>query len=382
MVLLRHGSVLGWRPFFLVLLSLCGFGLSGCINGPAPEAREFGKCIWVSRWEFKTQADLDTIIKKCAGAGFDTVFLQVRGNGTVHYPSRQEIWSDNYEHKSPGFDPLSYAVVAAHAHGLKLHAWINMGPGWSGDKPPASSRQLFRSRPEWFLRNADGKLTKEGAYSWLNLCLPEVRSYLIGICDEVASGYGVDGIHLDYIRFPAGSDSKVSPRDPRSVALFTRQTSRPVGDAEAFRRWKTGCITEIVSGVRRRLQRLSRRVLLSTAVTADMVVSEEETMQNWPLWGRKGFVDAVIPMNYTDDEGLFKNRCQELIMAAGDTPVVMGIGVYKHQMSKLSARATMRQMDAAMRAGAAGVCLFSYGHSMKGQWADAMSYWNRTRKLR
>ena len=356
--------------------------LGGCITSPGPDRSQLGKCIWVSRYEFKTRADIDAVMQRCAWAGFDTVFFQVRGNGTVHYASREEVWASSYEHESPGFDPLSYAVVAAHANGLKIHAWLNIVPGWSGEKPPSAARQLFRARPEWFLSKGGGALTKEGAYYWLNPCLPEVRSYLIGICDEVASGYSVDGVHLDYIRFPAGADSKISPRDSRSLALFTRQTGRPVGDTDAFQQWKTGCITEIVSGVRRRLQRLPRRVLLTAAVTANMDVSREETMQDWPNWGRKGLVDAVMPMNYTPDEGVFESRCRELIQAAGRTPVVMGIGVYKHQEANLGARATMRQMDAAMRAGAAGVCLFSYGSSLKGQWADAMSYWNRTRKLR
>lgn len=378
----RQFGGLGLRPFFLVLLSWWISAFCGCVSGPGPATGQLGKCIWVSRWEFKTQADIDAVMEKCAWAGFDTVFLQVRGNGTVHYSSREEVWAEAYDHKSPGFDPLSYSVVAAHANGLRLHAWLNIVPGWSGDDPPAVARQLYRSRPEWFLRKAGGDLTKEGSYSWLNPCLPEVRSYLVGICEEVASGYGVDGIHLDYIRFPAGPDSKASPRDARSMSLFTRQTGRPVGDADAFRRWKTGCITEIVSGVRRRLRRLPRRVLLTAAVTANMDVCREETMQDWPDWGRKGLVDAVMPMNYTDDEDLFQSRCQELIRAAEGTPVVMGIGVYKHQEAKLDARATMRQMDAAMRAGAVGVCLFSYGSSLQGQWANAMSYWNRTRKLR
>lgn len=382
-VLLRQCGVSGIRSFSLALLSSWLLGLGACTTGPAHTQRQLGKCIWVSRWEYKTQADIDSVMRRCAGAGFDTVFLQVRGNGTVHYSSRVEVWANSYQHRSPGFDPLSYAVVAAHAHGLKLHAWINMMPGWSGDSPPAVARQLFRSRPEWFLRKAGGALAKEGggSYLWLNPCLPDVRSYLIGICDEVASGYGVDGIHLDYIRFPAGPDSAASPRDQRSLSLFTRQTGRPVGDAEAFRRWKTGCITEIVSGVRRRLQRLPRQILLTAAVNQDLTIAREQTLQDWPAWGRHGLVDAVIAMNYTNDSALFVTRCQELLAAAGSTPVIMGIGVYKHQQAKLGARATMRQMDAAIRSGAAGICLFSYSSSFKGDWTQAMAYWNRTRKL-
>ncbi len=104
--------------------------------------------------------------------------FQVRGNGTALYSSREEVWSEQFGFEGPPFDPLSQAVVSAHANGLKIHAWINVLPGWRGDKPPSEHRQLFHTRPEWFLRGPPvpgqglGKIVKEGSYFWLNPCLP------------------------------------------------------------------------------------------------------------------------------------------------------------------------------------------------------------------
>lgn len=41
-----------------------------------------------------------------------------------------------------------------------------------------------------------------GFYVSVNPCLPEVRKHITGICQEIVADYEVDGLHLDYIRFP------------------------------------------------------------------------------------------------------------------------------------------------------------------------------------
>ncbi len=41
-----------------------------------------------------------------------------------------------------------------------------------------------------------------GFYVSVNPCLPEVRKHIMGICQEIVADYEVDGLHLDYIRFP------------------------------------------------------------------------------------------------------------------------------------------------------------------------------------
>ena len=350
--------------------------LAGC-GGLAPRSQTLEKSIWVSRNEYRTQADIERIMQRSAATGFRTVIFQVRGNGTTFFASRLEPWSEKYGFQSPGFDPLSQAVVAAHANGLEIHAWINAFPGWAGDAPPADRRQLFHTRPEWFLRTRRGKLVKDGRYAFLNPCLPAVREHVARLCEEIVTGYQVDGLHLDYIRFPFGPASEESPGDPRSLAMFQRQTGRPVSDRAAFRKWKTDCVTELVRRVRYRMSRLPRRVLLTVAVNPDMQRIRKGLLQDWPRWARERLVDAVFPMNYTHDLSIFQARSRACVAAAAGTHVVMGVGSYMHE--KLGAGATLRQMDAAVRAGASGVCLFSYGSATRGEWQPALARWNRRR---
>ena len=115
----RQGGAL--RLFVLLVSISWTLALSGCAVGPRPLAKDLGRCVWVNRWDYESREQIDEIMRRVAAAGFDTVFFQVRGNGTVYYSSRTEVWSEAFDHQAPGFDPLSYAVVAAHAY-VAYHA--------------------------------------------------------------------------------------------------------------------------------------------------------------------------------------------------------------------------------------------------------------------
>ena len=112
------------------------------------------KAVWVARFHYRFPDDIRTIMRNCARAGLNTVLWQVRGEGTVLYPSRIEPWSAEYAYRDPGFDPLQIAVEEAHRHGLRIEAWVNVMPGWKGSQPrlvparrrgtAAATRQILR----------------------------------------------------------------------------------------------------------------------------------------------------------------------------------------------------------------------------------------------
>jgi uncharacterized lipoprotein YddW (UPF0748 family) len=332
----------------------------------------------VNRFEYRTALDIHNIMRRCADAGFSTVMFQVRGNATAFYSSRQEIWAEQFDFKAPSFDPLSQAVASAHAHGLKLQAWVNVLPGWRGDKPPTDQRQLLHTRPEWFLQAARERRfvhVKEGTYFWLNPCLPEVRAYLATICREIADDYEVDGIHLDYIRFPGGAPAD-APADPRSRQLFKQECGVDAEkDPQTFARWKQDSVTRLVVEIRRGLSSLRRPVLLTAAVIADLEKTRTKLHQNWPLWARRRVIDAVLPMAYADDDERFRKYVRTCVAAAGSLPVVAGVGAYKHQ----TPGQTVKQMDAAIGLGAGGVAIYGYGKIKEPRWVAAVTRWNARR---
>ncbi|MCA8943332.1 MAG: family 10 glycosylhydrolase [Planctomycetes bacterium] len=307
-----------WLQFALLPLA------AGC--AVMPEAPGLERCVWVSRFEYSSQQDIERIVRESAAAGVTAVMFQVRGNGTVYYHSGHELWSEKYGFRAPGFDPLAVAIESARRHGVELHAWINVVPGWRGDITKADPGQLVRSRPAWFVSDANGPIPLESGYYWLDVDNPSARAYLAELCRELAQNYSIDGLHLDHIRCASGHGS-------------------------------VDGVTELVHQIQRAVRTVARPVELSAAVFADPVQAKQKVGQDWPTWAERGYVDVLFPMNYTEDDRLFRDRVRLAVASAGDVPVIAGVGVYKH----LSARQSAYQCRTAIDAGAAGVCLFSYG---------------------
>lgn len=342
----------------LVMLA-AGLLLSACASAPRP-LPGLARCIWVDRWDYRTEADIERILEDCRKGGFTAVMFQVRGNGTVYYPSHLETWSEHFGHRSPGFDPLQVAVDAAHRRGIELHAWINLVPGWVGEKAPDDPRQLWNTRPEWFLQDRTGRREPmtAGRYLGLNPCLPEVRRYLASLCAEVARRYAVDGIHLDYVRFTDADHGGVAvyPQDARSLALFRGETRADPGDAAAFSRWKADCVTRLVEEVSAAVRAEHRAPVLTAAVFPEPEAALEKVHQDWPEWAERRLVDGLLPMNYSGDDGDFGRRARAEVAAAGRIPVMVGVGVHLHREPDQS----IRQLEAALAAGARGVGVFNY----------------------
>jgi uncharacterized lipoprotein YddW (UPF0748 family) len=322
--------------------------------------------VWITRWDWRTEADIRSAIARCAELGFTAVFFQVRGNGTVLFRSDHELWSDAFGHEDPGFDPLEVAAEASVVAGVQLHAWLNLLPGWSGEREPNDQRQLYHARAEWFLRDASGQreeLRRDG-YLGLNPCLPEVRDYLCALCVEAARVPGVAGVHLDYVRLTSGDQLGGIERFPADEVTRTRFRIDKGLDASAhpvaFRQWKIDCVTKLVAQIQASLRAAGTPTLLSAAVLADPARARASG-QDWTTWTKRGLVDALVPMAYSDDDGVFKQLIQTSAAAAGRCALIAGVGLYKHS----DPLQTVRQMEIARRAGASGVALFSYGEMVK-----------------
>jgi uncharacterized lipoprotein YddW (UPF0748 family) len=333
--------------------------LAACQVGPRLHA-DLGRCIWIDRWDYRSAADIESAMETCKRAGFTAVMFQVRGNGTVYYPSSIEVWSEHFGFRDPGFDPLATAVAAAHARGLQLHAWVNVAPGWVGVDEPTDERQLWQGRRDWFLHDRETRppQRQKGKYLALNLCLPEVRAYTVDLCREIVTRYDVDGLHLDYIRFPEPEQGAVGElgTDPVTIMLYSGATGRRDVEAPSLHRWQQQCVTRVVADVSAALRASHRHVWLSAAVWADRDEALAKVRQDWPEWCRKRLVDAVVPMNYTDDDARFAALVRDGVAAADGVPVIVGVGVYKHRSGEQS----RAQLDLVLAGGGVGVGVFNY----------------------
>lgn len=353
----------------VLLAALClGFVavfLSGCIG---PRVDEPMRAIWVTRFDYKSAADVTQIIANCADAGFNTVLFQVRGNGTAFYDSACEPWADELGGDDPGFDPLKLACRSAHARGLQLHAWVNVMPAWRGEQPPSNPEQLYNKHPEWFWYDQQGeRQALSSFYVSLNPCLPEVRAYLVDVFRDLVAKYDLDGLHMDYIRFPneppatpkgSGLDY---PRDARTLALYCADTGlTPDADAAAWNQWRTDQVTELVADIHQMMRRTKPRAVLSAAV-GSVSKRARHHFQDARGWIDRDIIDLVILMNYTDSPETFGQRLEPWLVDAPAVPVVPGLWFGRHKGKPIeeAVAAVRSQIEIALESHG-HFCVFAY----------------------
>ena len=309
------------------------------IEPPAPRDVWPPRAVWVVRRAYNSPEEIAGLMEACRQAGFNTVLFQVRGTATVHYRSAIEPMA--YEYRSPPtFDPLEVACREAHRRGLALHAWVNMMPAWHGPTPPTDPRHVYNTHPEWFWYDQAGRRQPLGnCYVSLNPCLPEVRAYIVSILEEIVRKYPVDGLHLDYVRFPTEGSPRKSeyPYDRNTLALYRQATGqRPRDNRARWSSWRTQQVTQLVMDARSMVTRVRPGVKLTAACGHDMNAWRKDYFQDGPTWVRNGYVDLIFVMNYTNNTAAFAQRQAAWRRAAGGYPVAAGIGLDQHRSPAIS----------------------------------------------
>jgi uncharacterized lipoprotein YddW (UPF0748 family) len=324
----------------LILLVLCALSLAACVapsaDTSAPGSEGARRFLWVTRWDYRTDEDVVRLVREADESGFDALVFQVRGAASTFYPSALEPRAEELAGMPADHDPLRTAVREARARGLELHAWINCVPSWWGSTPPEARDHVYHTHPEWhwYDQRGDRQAFSEDFYVSLNPCLPEVREHVVAVCEELVTGYDLDGLHLDYIRFPkeppatprgSGSDW---PRDARTLELYREATGlAPDDDPQRWSDWRADQVTELVRGIRSMIDGRAPGVVLSAAVGSEPEYAVEAYHQDVLAWIGEGLLDLVLPMNYSADTALFVERMERWQAHAADVPVVMGVMV-------------------------------------------------------
>lgn len=180
------------------------------LKPPAP-AREF-RGVWVAtvanlNWPSKPglttaeqQVELTAIMDQAAQLKLNAVIFQVRPACDALYASRLEPWSEYLtgnmgQAPKPYYDPLAFAIQAAHQRGLELHAWFNPFRARHNKILSAcSTNHISRRQP---------RLVKAYAkYQWLDPGEPAAREQSLRVILDVVKRYDIDGVHLDDYFYP------------------------------------------------------------------------------------------------------------------------------------------------------------------------------------
>jgi len=349
--------------------------------------------MWVQRGSLTSPNSIISAIDTAQAAGFNTLIVQVRGRGDAYYDSRHEPRGAALPANS-SFDPLELVLERAHRAGLKVHAWVNVNLV-SDAQPPSARKHIVHTHPEWLMvpRPLAADLSKmkprDPAYVRRLSEYAKARSdrvegiflspvhagavdHTVRVIGDIVSRYDVDGIHLDYIRFPNDEfdyssgvldafrthvTAALSGAERREYA--GRAKGRPLFYTEMFpqrfQEFRRARLTELLRRIRAAVKSRRSRAMLTAAVFPDAADATNRRFQDWGGWLTSGLLDAICPMAYTTDAATFRAQIANVEHLAGPSPVWAGIGAYQ-----LPAASTVENIRTARQLGAEGVILFSY----------------------
>ncbi len=362
---------------FLPLLFLTFYVPDAC-------GKENVRGLWVVRHSLVTPAGIDSLISLARKCGITDLFIQVRGRGDAYYTSQHESLAE--EIKWRDFDPLAYLLEKTRTERFRIHAWLNVFYIWSKDTLPRDQNHIVNRQSQWLARSVRyselilnyPSFVKQGQVEGLFVSplQPQAQQHFLNILGDLLSRYALDGIHLDYIRYPDQSfdihPDVVKGFRNRYIINPEQFLTQPEKFAEQFsipgyevfyhhwRRYLMDGLSNFVKRISDIVRTHSGEIILSAAVKPDIIQAHWNFYQDWDRWVKKGWLDWAIPMNYASDPKLFRKNIDQYLDQIPTQKYLIGIALY-NQSSDLAIR-KIAQVTALDNP---GFVLFSYTQLQK-----------------
>lgn len=303
--------------------------VSGCSTGPEPAKHpEPVRGVWLATvlgldWppaDAIRAASADARIRiqkkgltdaldKMVNTGINTVFFQVKPDGTALWHSAILPWSallTGTVGNAPGYDPLAFMLQEAHARGIKVHAWLNpyrvaMNTGQQtaaalNSTLHASPASVYALHPDWVRTAGDRVVLDPG--------LPAVRDWVTSIVAEIVNNYPVDGIQFDDYFY---TETPASPLDDDDTY---RTYGKGFADKASWRRNNTLLLIEQVSSAVRSLNPDTLFGVSPAGVWRNSIddplgsstrgggPTYDTAFADTRLWVKRGLLDYIAPQLY------------------------------------------------------------------------------------
>jgi len=335
------------------------------------------RALWVVRDALASPRSVERMIDFAKQARIHLIFLQVRGRGDAFYRSSLVPPGAELEASIDEFDPLARTLVLARQAGISVHAWVNVYYVWSnpGKAPPPG--HVLSRHPEWALSDGAGTPMIERRVQWwqqegiegyyLSPAIRGVRQHLLDVVAEILSNYSVDGIHLDYVRYPgrdwgldAAGRTDFALRwgvDPVRLRLERGVIEAGIGARAVsamdslYIESRVAAIDSLVLGIRA----LAGDLPLSAAVAPDPEMARYDKGQGWLRWVHRRWMDFVVPMMYNDRPADARDRVRILHNAIGHDRLLAGLALHDGRHLYLPRLITALREEYTL-----GYALFSY----------------------
>ena len=340
------------------------------------------KGVWVRPVQ-KSEAEVEKALDEMQQLGVNTIFLETFFHGKTIFPS-EIMKSYGFESQNRifrGYDPLSCWVKGAHKRNMKLHIWFQSF--YIGNKlPQEDAYNILAVRPMWGNRTKAKSEQKEPVAHisehrgyFIDPANPEVIDFLTKLILEICAKYDIDGVNLDYVRYPLSAKASSSNYEASNWGYtpYAREEFKKIygvdpvdirANTSMWNKWdnyRQERITKYVANVKDALK--DRGIVLSAVAFPDYKSSLETKQQNWQRWSAYNYVDALTPLILTADYNLADSMLNEFKRkTSSKTKIYPGLFV---SFMEGESEDLLKQIHIIRNQNLEGIVLFDWAHMDK-----------------
>lgn len=291
-------------------------------------------------------------------AKFNVIFPEIYYKGMSVIPSN-DLFKQDPRFENWDQDPLQLLIKEAAKRNIEVHPWV-----WVfNENTSGKVGRILKENPEWANKNAAGEIVTYHNSTWLSPAREDVKNYLQKRYKYLVQNYDIQGINLDYIRFPEeyrdsfGYDKKSVSGFKKQYGLDPFQLKNKGAEASLWNKYRENLITTMVKETAEILKKVDSDLLISADVIPGINEARYRAMQNWSYWLKKDYIDFVLPMTYTENlfselKNWLENDREQI-----NKPLYAGISVFK-----LSSQQMIKQIEEVNSINPNGMSLFAAAH--------------------
>lgn len=291
------------------------------------------------------------LIQECKDLNVNTLFWLVKARtantaSVLWYPSEVGPSHPAVER----YDGLKDAVELAKEAGLEVHAYFSVFTEGDADGPDLPRGEaVLAKNPEWAVLDKNGRRTP-----FVCAAHEGYHNYLKALIDEVLALYPLDGIHLDFVRYPRSAcycdvcrrniEQKFGISVDRAQWLLEQtgysdmsfdERAGALNQADNLIDYYCENVNVAIGGIAQHIRSKHPGRYVSAAVFPNPRSSHSQVFCDW--LGFAKHLDFVCPMVYFYSEEYYRRTVSRLHDLVGDRtrlfPGIAALG-YAHPLAK------------------------------------------------
>lgn len=339
------------------------------------------RSLWVVPWSIANHRGVDELIEDAIAANQNELLIEVRYRSDALYEVNRggDRFSNpeprSYILKDDSFDPLDYTLKKAKPLGLKVQAWVVVYNATPSLPRLVDENHMFTQKPHWITWQKGKPMTdiKEQFGLFIDPGIPEVQDYLLDVFSDIVLGYPeLDGLHLDYIRYPNHKYGYHPISTSRYEEALLEENNLSWND------WRIRQVSDFVGKLQTRIKEINPEILLTAAVFADLKEAKNTYAQDWHAWLRDGLIDIAYPMAYSLNYDSFMQQMEVEELLDYHDKIIVGLRAWDASGKNLKAKVSPKynvnhiktRIDYIRANDFAGISLFSYSGIKEGNALD------------